>query len=356
MTSSSASAPELVDTPEQLTPSWLTTALRIGGLEVTVSGVSHRPVGTGQMSNCYRLALEYSQGEGPATLIAKLPSDDRHARIGRGDGNLIEVQFYLELHSTVAIRAPACSYADVDDKGTSFVMLLEDLAPAEQGDQILGCSVDQARDAVVNLAGLHGPRWCDKSLRDLQGLVAMTGRAQDITAIVVGQTEKFITRFAVTDSEAEVLRTFALHAGDWVLGRTDRFGLLHGDYRLDNLTFATSLGGYPCAAVDWQLLTVGLPARDLGLFLGTCMKPSERAQNEHSLVTTYHDALAEYGVRNYSLDECLDDYRWGLFHGPLLTVLGGMQAPQTERGDQMFATMSERSCAAIRDHEALSLL
>ena len=51
-----------------------------------------------------------------------------------------------------------------------FTLLLEDLAPWEQGDQLTGCTPAQARDAAVNLAGLHGPRWCDPALLDIEGL------------------------------------------------------------------------------------------------------------------------------------------------------------------------------------------
>jgi len=357
VTAASLPKPELVDTPEQLTPSWLTAALRVGGLDVTVSDVSFSPVGTGQMSSCYRLTVGYSQGEGPASLVAKLPIADPDARASSALGSLTEVRFYRELRSTVAIRTPECVYANADQEGMSFVLLLEDLAPAAQGDQIAGCGAAQAQDAVVNLAGLHGPRWCDNSLRHLDLLTPMgASNAAGIAALLEQMTEGFLERFSVSDSERQVLRAFAQGATGWLLGRTERFGLVHGDYRLDNLTFATPRGGYPCAAVDWPLLSVGLPARDLGFFLGTCMDPVERAANDDALVAAYHAALLRHGVGGYSLDECFEDYRWGLFQGPLITVLGAMFAPPTERGDRMFATMSHRCCAALRDLDSLSLL
>jgi Phosphotransferase enzyme family len=357
MTTGSVATPELVDTPEQLTPSWLTAALRVGGLDVTVSDVSYGPVGNGLMSSCYRLALDYSRGDGPASLVAKLPSASAQARVGAAVGNLTEVRFYRELRSTVAIRAPECVYGDTDDEGMSFVMLLEDLGPAEPGDQIAGCGAEQARDAVVNLAGLHGPRWCDESLHDLDWLTPLGGaQAEGTAAILLQMTEGFVERFSVPDRDADVLRAFAQRATGWLLGRAERFGFVHGDYRLDNLTFATPRGGYPCATIDWQLLSVGLPARDLGFFLGTGMLAVERAVNDQRLVTAYHGALLRHGVCDYSLDECFEDYRWGLFQGPLITVLGAMFAPPTERGDRMFTAMSERCCAAIRDLDSLSLL
>ena len=254
-----------VDTPEELTPGWLS-----GVLGATVSDVSFTPVGTGQMSGCYRLSLRYSAGDGPATLIAKLPSTDPAVRAGGATTYATEVRFYRDIASTVAVRAPECSCALVNDDGTSFVLLLEDMAPAEPGDQIAGCTLEQAHDAVVNLAGLHGPRWCDESLHTIPGLAPFGAEAAEGIGIAFGMmVEPFIERYSTPDGDADVLRAFAPNVARWMLGRSDRFGLVHGDYRLDNLLFATPAGGPPCTAVDWQLVAVGLPARDLGFFLGT---------------------------------------------------------------------------------------
>ena len=66
-------------------------------------------------------------------------------------------------------------------------------------------------------------------------------------------------------------------------------------------------------------------------------------------------ALVAHGVDAYSPEECWDDYRTGLFQGPLITVLGAMYATRTERGDEMFVTMTDRCCRAIRDADALAL-
>ena len=70
----------------------------------------------------------------------------------------------------------------------------------------------------------------------------------------------------------------------------------------------------------------------------------------------YHDALAGYGVEGYPFEQCWNDYRYGLFQGPLISVLGAMYATRTDRGDEMFVAMTERSTAAIRETGALELL
>ena len=43
---------------------------------------------------------------------------------------LNEVQFYRECSTTPGLRVPAAYYSDINDDGTAFVLLLEDLAVA----------------------------------------------------------------------------------------------------------------------------------------------------------------------------------------------------------------------------------
>jgi aminoglycoside/choline kinase family phosphotransferase len=351
------SGPGPVDTPDELTPPWLTDALRAGGLAATVERVTHVPVGTGQMSGCYRLGLDYSEGEGPRRLVAKLPSADPQVRQNGAATYVTEVGFYRDIAATVSVRAPRCWYAVGDAARAAFVLLLEDMAPGEPGDQITGCDVGQARAAVVNLAGLHGPRWCDESLRAITNLAPFGADSAEGIGIGFGMTvEPFIERYDTPDADAQVLRAFAPRVAAWITGRADPFALVHGDYRLDNLLFTTDTERPACAAVDWQLVAVGLPARDLGFFLGTGLRAVDRVERERELVAAYHEALVAHGVEGYDVEQCWDDYRYGLFQAPLITVLGAMFAVRTERGDEMFRAMTERGCAAIRETGALELL
>ncbi|MCH2171724.1 ecdysteroid 22-kinase family protein [Myxococcota bacterium] len=357
-----APLPAVIERPEQLTPPWLTAALRAGGLETTVAGCSHRSVGTGQMADSYRVELELvdARADVPRSLVVKLPSADSISRASGARGAYAsEVRFYLELASRLAIRVPECHYGAVSDDAASFVLILEDLAPGRQGDQLNGCSVDQAHAAVVNLAGLHAPLWCDAAIWDLELAMKMDpDSAAMLSEVLKPMTEGFVERYRsrLSADDVEVLGGFAAGAANWVRGRSERFALLHGDYRLDNLLFATSEGGYPVATVDWQTLGVGLPARDLAYFLGNGLTPEARRDHERRLVSAYHDELLAQGVAGYPLETCWEDYRYGQFQGPLITVLGAMSVKQTDRGDDMFMVMASRACRAIRDLDALDLL
>lgn len=337
-----------------LTSSWISTAL---GRDI--AQVSATPVGTGQMGACYRLRLSGEDGL-PATMLAKLPTADPDARSFLHGSYAIEVAFYRDLLPTLEVRAPIAYYAaisqDPDQRGT-FTLLLEDLAPAEQGDQIRGCAPDQARRAVENAAGLHAPRWSDPTLLDVDGL-SLPGQddADALDAVFGDAVESTLERLGelVRDADAALLRAVAPYAGRWSLGRADCFGLVHGDYRLDNLMLHPDGRVW---AVDWQTLSLGLPTRDVAFVLGTGLHVDERRVHERSIVATYHQRLVELGVKDYSADQCWEDYRLGMLQGPLIAALGcAYSSTATDRGDRMFAAMICRSVEAIRDLDTISLL
>jgi hypothetical protein len=355
MTVSAAPALEIIDGPDDLTSAWLSQALGHG-----VTGFDVSPVGTGQMGSCYRIGLTGSP-QLPASVLLKLPSSDAGTRAMVAGAYRTEVRFYTEVLGTVGIHTPQCLAVTEVDDGGRFAILLQDMAPAEQGNQIAGCTPDQARDAAVNLAGLHGPRWCDPTLLRIDGLKPSDADDAALLASVYGPaTETFLDQLgdAVSPQTRETLLACVPAAEAWTLARSERFGLVHGDYRLDNLLFAAG-ADTPVVAIDWQTLSLGLPARDLAYLLGTGLSISDRREHERSLVAEYHAALVAYGLEDmadYSLDLCWEDYRFAMLQGPLVSVFGCAYGARTKRGDAMFAVMVERSCAAMRDLGTLEMV
>ena len=72
------------------------------------------------------------------------------------------------------------------------------------------------------------------------------------------------------------------------------------------------------------------------------------------LVKEYH-ALLEVND-NYSLEQAWNDYRRGSFVGFLMAVMSAMIVERTERGDEMFAVMAERSGWQALHLDAISFL
>jgi hypothetical protein len=151
----------------------------------------------------------------------------------------------------------------------------------------------------------------------------------------------------ISIQDRATLTEAALLVEQWLGINPDRFCLLHGDFRLDNLLFNPERAAV--TVVDWQTITVGLPARDLAYFIGTSIDTPRRKQTESELVGTYHRRLRDFGVQDYAAEQCWIDYRIGMLQVPLLTTFGYAFAAATDRGDAMVLTMLARGCRAIRD-------
>lgn len=343
-----------------ITPEWLTNALSRAGYETEVTDVAAKAIGTGQMSQSIRVTPRYAgRTDAPASMVIKVPGLSDAARAGGAAGAYpSEVRFYSALADSVAIAVPGCHLAVVSDDGADFVLILDDMAPAVQGDQIAGCDRNAAAAAVTALAGLAGPRWCDPTLTEVEGLTRPSTDVAGFWAAVFAEaTDTFVGRYGdrLSADEIDVLAGAALRMERWMLARPERFGLIHGDFRLDNLLFDPIDPG-AVVTVDWQTVNIGLPARDLAYFCGNSLLTETRRSIERELVGTYHAALEAFGVTDYPEAACWDDYRFGHLQGPLITVLGAAYADPTDRGDEMFLAMTTRCCQAIVDLDTFALI
>ena len=357
----SGGAVPIPNAPDQVTAGWLSAVLSAEGSVVSVGDVEVSPIGTGQTGATYRVSVHYAAGgQGlPESFVVKLPAQDEAVRDRVALSYRSEHAFYTEVAATVAIPLPRCYHCAIAEDGREFVLLLADMAPATQGDQIRGCSVAETRLAATALAGLHGPRWCDPAWLDFEGTVmpkpdeAGARGLGDITKLAAQITiDKLGRRMSAADRDT-VLESAELIAA-WLLHSPDRFSLLHGDYRIDNLLFDPDCTRV--TAVDWQTLAVGLPARDLSYFIATSLQPPERGAHERELVDDYHRALSGYGATGYDTETCWQDYRLGMLQVPLISTLGFAFSTETERGGDMMLAMLERGSEAIRELETLELI
>lgn len=354
----------IADTPEALTPAWLTDALAAGGHlgDARVVAAEVTPVGTGQMCDSVRVALTYDGHTGaPPTLVAKQPAADPTSRATALSLRSYEkeVRFYQELAPTLAVRTPAVLHADIEPATARFVLLLEDLAPATAGDQVAGCDAEAAALAVAELVDLHAPRWGDGSLASLDWLHADSPEARDMMAVMLPSLwDGFRHRYGAD------VAPHVSQAGDALFGAMRHYleptgsprTVVHGDYRLDNLLFAPPPATRLAGVVDWQTCAYGPAVRDVAYFLGAGLAPAVRAEVEVDLLRDYHAGLAAAGVSGYGWDACWEEYRLGSFAGVLMAVGASMMVERTARGDEMFLTMADRHARHALDLEAPDLL
>lgn len=89
--------------------------------------------------------------------------------------------------------------------------------------------------------------------------------------------------------------------GDWLRARKPQSGpptVVHGDYKLDNVMFATDAPARLIAIFDWEMATIGDPLADLGWLMHTWGKPDVVDEGEPLPLTALpgfptRDELAE---------------------------------------------------------------
>lgn len=223
----------------ELTAPWPTGLLTPGYPDAEIASVTVEPVGSGQMAGSFRITPTYASTgatstRAPDTMVAKLAIGERSQREFAAGMFRNEVLFYQQFAPTVTV--PRCHGSVISAVNTEFVLLLEDMAPAVQGDQIAGCSAYQAQAVAVAAAGLHAPRWCDDSLFELPGLSLPDHEDRvPMDSVLEPMADVFRARFPLTGREAATVDWLVAEAGDWLARTPQRFALIHGDLRIDNV-------------------------------------------------------------------------------------------------------------------------
>ncbi len=339
---------------DDLSAEWLSAQLN-----ASLSGFTTERIGTGQMSECYRVVLEYDDGAAaPASVVLKVAASDP---VSRQTGVALglyerEVRFYAEVAPRLVGPIAPCYHASFDAEAKTFVLLLGDAGPAEVGDEIEGTSLERARLAVSELGRLQGPTIGDQTLSGAAWLnrEAPVGQAL-IAALYTGFIERYETRLAprhrtVCDHLVASFDAY-LAAGEQAGGPR---GLVHGDYRLDNMLFGTQGADRPLTVVDWQTVSWGAAMTDLAYFLGCALPVPLRRAHAEELMACYHQALGP--TTTVTLEDVREGVRRASFFGVMMAIVSPMLVQRTERGDEMFMAMIERHCEQVIDTDALALL
>ncbi len=342
--------------PEQITSDWLSGVL---GAPVTIT--ANERIGDGLVGMNIRYALQVPDGSGlPASIIAKLPSPDPTSRAtGISLRNYErEVKFYNEIAPTVDVHVAQCFHGEWHAGTGDFVLLMEDLSPSAQGNQITGCAADLARRSVLELARLHGPRWGDPTLADIEFLerrdAESAARLQMIWTMFVPGFLGVYSKYLDAEGIALVER-FGARIPDWIDGRSLPGTVTHGDYRLDNLMFGGEQGGHPIAVVDWQTPGHGPASGDVSYFLGAGPWPNVRKEIERGLIAEYLTELGSYGVV-VDEGEFWQQYSRDAFGGVIMSVVASQIVGTSDRSEAMFAAMATRHVRHALDLDSESLI
>jgi aminoglycoside/choline kinase family phosphotransferase len=323
----------ILESATELTAEWLTDALRAGGSiqRGIVKSFDVKALGgtRGASGELARVRLEYDDEENaPRSLVAKFASKypEKREYLHQAGFYEREVRFYQELADRVKFRTPRCYHGAIDAETGHFVLLLEDLAPARNGERAAGCSLADAQLAIREIAKFHAAWWENRQLAEM-GWVRSFGTAatrQHLHELYQNSWDPFLEK--IKPDLVETVLEIGQRFGGKVMEVLDQFHapprtLVHNDYMLDNLFFGAQGDAVEFAVVDWQFLTYGCGMLDVASFLGGNVSIEDRRAHETDLLRTYHSILLENGVNGYTFEQCVNDYRFAMLDGLLRMVV-----------------------------------
>ena len=366
---------------DDITPDWLTGALRSGGVideSTRVRSCPAQVLGTGEgfAGDLARLTVAYEGGDGPATMVAKIPTSIDDNRSGSEMLGVYEreIRMYQHLLPTLGAPVPELYFAAVDPnpdwekqldgirklerlpvwllrviawvlqrfvkpEPRGSVLILEDLAPAEIGDQVAGASLDRVGAVLEVAARYHAATWGDRVPDPGPWLVSGGIAPKFFQASFLGTRKKFLRGEGRHVSGhmkrlLDRLRTDGVDRGRRLHTDVPQC-LLHGDLRLDNMFFD---GDDVRALIDWQLSRTGPAVVDVAYFIAGSVAPDVDEAEIDTLLARYHRALVAAGVDDYPEARFLADYEDGL-----LAVLGSVTAVELlDMGDARGRELVDR--------------
>ena len=323
----------LISDAGEITAEWMRQALAAGGVSaaaefaaVEVERLSDVVNALGRLYRC-RLTVSDGGAADPASVIVKLPGANALAlRFARWMSlHRREYLFYRDVAGQGCVRAPALYYGDFDERSHRFVLVLEDLGGLEAVPQSAGMDATRARQAVREIAGLHGRFW--EAARDPAlsacGDFLTTGECRIMQTVYLltlpAALERFGDLFSAETRRLTEAFGFRIPAHFAAVSAGPK-SVVHGDYRADNMLFGG--GREEPAVIDWQGFGTGCGMYDVAFFLGTSVTSDLRRRIERDVLDEYHAIVLGAGAESYSREACWRSYRQNMLGTLMPMVIG----------------------------------
>jgi Ecdysteroid kinase-like family len=328
--------PEIIRAISQITPEWLTEVLSQNNT-LTAGKVESVQISEGESmtAKLAYLRLTFS-GEAakstPAKLILKMPK--------LVDWMKEECEHEVKIYQAFAVfGAPVpslvgCFSAEFDSEGGLSHLLLEDISERhsimlERDEVIAGRVPEQTRldEALDCLAKFHAFWWEHPNLGEgvfarhywlkdeasFNALFEKRNRELGLFVDKVGAnfSPELIILYKETLAEFPALYRRYIKER---LAKRENVTLVHGDCYLNQFFCPKQTGTYPAYLLDMQSISAYFPADDLAHMLAAFWTVEQRKSVEEVSLRFYHQCLQAYGVKTYTWENLLQDYKLSIIY------------------------------------------
>ena len=273
-----------------LSSEWLSSALATsrdwphGALRV--ESATRIGIGYGLSGRTHRVVAQTARG-GLTSFVVK---QERSAEIER------ELLFRSHCDERLRGCIPDCFGGLSDSRSGRGVLVLEDVAPARQGDVLQGCTNTQAQAVVRALACVHGASWSaqhDALPRSLPRWRPAPMEPDRWTDRLCRARERFPATLSpglvaeirdLPEEVASAVEQLTRGPASWI----------HVDAHLDNVLWRPD---GTAVMLDWCNASIGPPAADLARFLTEGVVDAAQQERVAALLSTYVEELRVHGAQ-----------------------------------------------------------
>ena len=322
---------QVITSVEEMTANWITNVLqkqgyiKNGKVKKLAKRDSHETV----ESDVYFLHLTFSddvESEGVSSdIVVKLHKPDILIEyLGKH-----EAKFYdIIAKNMKGLPVPTCYYAEYSDDINRPFTILENMSKTHE-ELTVGPPLPPSRQycekAIDCLSEIHAFWWDHKDLQEFFkhsfALYTCKENSYNENGIMSWfNNEKYIFQRmfqsvgdSISHKRKELCKKIFSSFPQLALERSkeNNITLVHGDPHFWNFFYPKELKNEQQKAVlfDWSLWALGAGAQDLAYMIGIFWIPDTRGMMEVDLLKRYHDNLLNFGIDDYSWDDCWYDYR-----------------------------------------------
>jgi len=264
----------------------------------------------------------------PKLFFLKLRPQEVGTRIFVSLMNLpqAETKFYNDISPRIASLVPKVYYARAKNRGSRFVILMEDLDAGNYytKDVTNPCTLEEARMVVRSLGQIHGRFWNSPRFKeDLDWLLIYENDPNIRLNRLMRQMafQRVISKFGDIIPEQLKESCGFIHENYDFLEKywsNPPHTLLHGDPHLGNLYFGKQDG---VGFLDWQVVRRGQGMRDVAYFIIQSLATDLRREHEKVLIQLYLDSLAASGASGPTFEKAWEQYRLHAFYAWIAVVI-----------------------------------
>jgi hypothetical protein len=302
--------------PQEITPEWLTFALRSGGVikNASVKYLKREIIGTdrGFLSSAVRVNIEYDSVErgAPDSVVVKIePESKKLQDIGyQLHAFEREILFYKVVSQNVPIRLPVLYYSV--DEPPAYCMVMEDLSSFTPGDQVEGMTEDQVLSTVESMAKLQSRYWDNTALDTIEWMPTTNNIYADFEENWGSVVEHF--GIMIDPDILKMGKKLGLSVS-WLEEEISKRPktIVHSDLKEDNLLFGNPNSDEAVLIIDWQTAIRSMGAFDVAYLMGGSEIVSELRVHHFDVLSRWHNTLLTEGVENYSWEDAVRDLKLG---------------------------------------------